>query len=103
MCDLRPDVLDALGRRFPAVRQTQDIDEMLADESVDAVAVVTPVSTHYDLAMRALDAGKHVFVEKPLGFLVGLAVDLIHAALRARPRVDARPHLPLQPTGHPDS
>ena len=80
MCDLRPEALDSLGRRFPAVRQTQDVDEMLADENVDAVAVVTPVSTHHDLAMRALNAGKHVFVEKPLAASSDLAVDLIRAA-----------------------
>ena len=66
MCDLRPELLEALGRRFPSIRQTQDLDEMLDDDSVEAVAVVTPVSTHHDLAMRALTAGKHVFVEKPL-------------------------------------
>ena len=54
MCDLRPSALEKLGRRFPAVRQTQDFDEMLADPDLDAVAVVTPVATHYDLAMRAL-------------------------------------------------
>jgi predicted dehydrogenase len=80
MCDLRPSVLDAVGRRFPAVRQTQDLDEMLADDSLDAVAVVTPVSTHYDLAMRALKAGKHVFVEKPLAPSSDQAIDLIREA-----------------------
>ena len=80
MCDLRPEALGALGRRFPAVRQTQDVDEMLEDESVNAVAVVTPVSTHHELAMRALNAGKHVFVEKPLAASSHLAVDLIEAA-----------------------
>ena len=80
MCDLRPEVLDALGRRFPAVRQTQDLDEVLEDESVDAVAVVTPVSTHHELAMRALQAGKHVFVEKPLASSSDLAGDLMRAA-----------------------
>ena len=73
-------VLEALGRRFPAVRQTRDLDEMLDDDSVDAVAVVTPVSTHHDLAMRALKAGKHVFVEKPLAPSSDLAIDLIRAA-----------------------
>ena len=66
MCDLRPDALAVLGRRFPAVRQTQNFDEMLDDPALDAVAIVTPVATHCDLAMRALEAGKHVFVEKPL-------------------------------------
>jgi predicted dehydrogenase len=80
MCDLRPELLDALGRRFPAVRQTQDLDEMLEDDSLDAVAVVTPVSTHYGLAMRAMEAGKHVFVEKPLAPGSALAIDLIRMA-----------------------
>ena len=99
MCDLRPEILEPLGRRFPSVRQTQDLDEMLEDDSVDAVAVVTPVSTHHDLAMRALKAGKHVFVEKPLASSSELAIDLVRAGGRARPRVDARPHVPLQPAG----
>ncbi len=71
MCDLRPGALEKLGRRFPTVRQTQDFDEMLDDPELDAVAVVTPVATHYDLAMRALEAGKHVFVEKPLAAVGG--------------------------------
>jgi predicted dehydrogenase len=80
MCDLRSEVLEPLGRRFPSIRQTQDLDEMLEDDGVDAVAVVTPVSTHHDLAMRALKAGKHVFVEKPLASSSELAIDLIRAA-----------------------
>jgi predicted dehydrogenase len=80
MCDLRPETLEALARRFPSIRQTQDIDELLEDDSVDAVAVVTPVSTHHQLAMRALKAGKHVFVEKPLASSSELAIDLIRAA-----------------------
>jgi predicted dehydrogenase len=80
MCDLRPDVLAVLGRRFPAIRQTRDFDEMLDDDSLDAVAVVTPVSTHHDLAMRALVADKHVFVEKPLASSSDRAIDLIRAA-----------------------
>jgi predicted dehydrogenase len=77
MCDLRPAALDALGRRFPAVRRTRDLDEMLDDDTLEAVAVVTPVSTHHEVAMRALEAGKHVFVEKPLAPSSDLAADLI--------------------------
>jgi predicted dehydrogenase len=80
MCDLRPEALDSLGQRFPAIRQTQDVEEVLGDDTVDAVAVVTPVSTHHDLAMRALTAGKHVFVEKPLAPSANLSVELIRAA-----------------------
>jgi predicted dehydrogenase len=66
MCDRRPGLLKALGRRYPAVQTTVDLDEMLADDTLEAIAIATPVSTHYDVAMRALAAGKHVFVEKPL-------------------------------------
>jgi predicted dehydrogenase len=80
MCDLRPEALDALGRRFPAVRQTRDFDEMLDDDSLEAVAVVTPVSTHHNLAMRTLKAGKHVLVEKPLAPSLDRAMDLVRAA-----------------------
>jgi predicted dehydrogenase len=80
MCDLRPEMLDTLGRRFPAVRQTRDLDEMLDDDSLDAVAVVTPVSTHYEIAMRVLKAGKHVYVEKPLASSSELATVLVRVA-----------------------
>jgi predicted dehydrogenase len=80
MCDLRPEVLEALARRFPSIRRTRDLDEMLEDDSVDAVAVVTPVSTHHDIAIQALTAGKHVFVEKPLAASSELALDLMRAA-----------------------
>ncbi len=53
------------GERYPSARTAADIEEALADETVDAVAVATPVPTHYELAKKALQAGKHVFVEKP--------------------------------------
>ena len=66
LCDVRPKPLDALSRRYPGVPCTTDFEEMLADESLDAVAIATPVSTHFSLAMAALNAGKNVFVEKPL-------------------------------------
>jgi protoporphyrinogen oxidase/predicted dehydrogenase len=65
-CDLRPEALDAVARRYPGVACTTRFDDVLRDSDVDAVAIATPVSTHYDLAMSALEAGKHVFVEKPL-------------------------------------
>jgi predicted dehydrogenase len=80
MCDLRPSMLEVLGRRFPGVNQTQDFDELLDDDSLDAVAVVTPVSTHHELALRALEAGKHVFVEKPLAASSDQAIELIRVA-----------------------
>ena len=51
---------------YPDARFTADFDELLADDALDAVAITTPVSTHAELAARALEAGKHCFVEKPL-------------------------------------
>ncbi len=51
---------------YPDARFTADFDELLADDALDAVAITTPVSTHAELAARALQAGKHCFVEKPL-------------------------------------
>jgi predicted dehydrogenase/protoporphyrinogen oxidase len=66
LCDLRPHQLEAISRRYPGVPCTTDFEEVLGDEALDAVAIATPVSTHFSLAMAALRAGKHVFVEKPL-------------------------------------
>lgn len=66
MCDLRPERLEAFGRRYPAVDRTTSYDDVLERDDVDAVVIATPVSSHFALASRALEAGKHVFVEKPL-------------------------------------
>jgi protoporphyrinogen oxidase/predicted dehydrogenase len=65
-CDLRQEALDAVARRYPGIARTTRYEDVLRDADVDAVAVATPVSTHYALARSALEAGKHVFVEKPL-------------------------------------
>ena len=65
-CDLRRDALDGIAERYPAVALTTVFEEVLGDPDVEAVAIATPVSTHYDFALSALHAGKHVFVEKPL-------------------------------------
>jgi predicted dehydrogenase len=80
--DLRPDRLATVRDRHPAVRLTTDLRDLLADPSVDAVAIATPVSTHHSLAMAALQAGKHVLVEKPLALTSAQAEELIEAADR---------------------
>ena len=64
--DTRAERLSHVTSRYPAVKVSTDYRDLLADPSVDAVAVATPVSTHFDLAMAALRAGKHVLVEKPM-------------------------------------
>jgi predicted dehydrogenase len=64
LCDSDPEK-SAVGSRYPQARWTDSFDEMLEDPELDAVVVATPVPTHYELAQRALLAGKHVLVEKP--------------------------------------
>ncbi len=65
LCDLDAGVCETFAARYPQARSTADFDELLADPELDAVVVATPVPTHYELALRALLAGKHVLVEKP--------------------------------------
>jgi predicted dehydrogenase len=66
VADLRSDRLATLHRRYPAVRTTDDPLALISDAGVDAVVIATPVSTHFELAMETLRAGKHVLVEKPM-------------------------------------
>ena len=65
LCDLDDERRERFAARYPGARITASLDEMLADDSLDAVVVSTPVPTHFALAKRALEAGKHVLVEKP--------------------------------------
>ena len=65
LCDLSPELLAEAAVRHPQAKTTTDFDDLLADPELDAIAIATPVVTHFELAKRALAAGKHVFVEKP--------------------------------------
>lgn len=78
--DVVPERLLAIKRRYPSVQATTSYDEILEDDAVDAVAIATPVSTHYDLVAAALQAGKHAFVEKPLAASSDEALKLIDLA-----------------------
>ena len=64
--DLRTERLSLAAARYPGVKVSQDPSEIIDDPTIDAVVIATPVSSHFDLAYRALSAGKHVLVEKPL-------------------------------------
>ncbi len=66
VADLDLAKLAVVQKRYPAVKVTSDFQELLADPAIDAIAIATPVSTHFDLGMAALEAGKHVWIEKPL-------------------------------------
>jgi predicted dehydrogenase len=82
LCDLRTDALATLSRRYPSIPFSKSVADMLADRSIDAVVIATPVTTHHALALAALQAGKHVFVEKPLASSVEKARHLIDEAAR---------------------
>ena len=80
VCDLREDALATIARRYPSVRTTTSFQSVLDDPAIDAVVIATPVSTHHPLALAALEAGKHVFVEKPLAASTAEAIELIEVA-----------------------
>ncbi len=80
ICDRNPGSLARAQRTYPHLAATDRCEEVLASRDIDAVAVITPVSTHYDLAKKALQNGKHVFVEKPFTLNSGQAEELIELA-----------------------
>jgi predicted dehydrogenase len=80
VCDMRTESLDKIAMRYPAVRRTTDFGRLLADPELEAIVLATPVSTHFELAAKALGAGKHVFVEKPLATSSGEAQALADLA-----------------------
>ena len=86
ICDLDEQLLRGFEHRYPATARTTNVDLLFEDPEVDAIFIATPVFTHFDLASRSLDAGKHTFVEKPLAPSSELASELLRRA-RERERV----------------
>ncbi|HEY6835893.1 MAG TPA: Gfo/Idh/MocA family oxidoreductase [Gaiellaceae bacterium] len=80
LCDASPDALERFAARYPRARTTTHLDDVLDDPELDAVVVATPAVTHYELSKRALEAGKHVLVEKPPAMSGAEAEDLVAAA-----------------------
>jgi len=80
VADMEERRLDLVKRQFPAVETTTDFRSLLSSTDVDAVAIATPVSSHFELALAALRAGKHVFIEKPLTETTEQAEQLINEA-----------------------
>jgi predicted dehydrogenase len=66
VADLDKKKLEVVAQRFPAVKTTTNLHDLLTDSTIDAIAIATPVSTHFELGMAALRAGKHVWIEKPM-------------------------------------
>jgi predicted dehydrogenase len=80
VCDADQKRLALAQKRFPALAVGTDFDEALRNPDINAVAIATPVHTHYELAKRAINAGKHVLVEKPLTSRVDHAEELVALA-----------------------
>jgi predicted dehydrogenase len=84
ICDQRQESLNRARKIFPGIATTKDYSEIINSSDIDAVAVITPVSTHFELAKRAIQQGKHVFVEKPFTATVAQAEELIELADRKK-------------------
>jgi len=82
VCDLDEQHLAPIAERYPSARATTSFDDLLADDSLDAVVIATPVPTHYALAKQALEAGKHVFVEKPPAMRAAEMDELVQLAAK---------------------
>lgn len=80
VCDKSPKALKQVSASYPSIECTNEARDIFASPDIDAVAVVTPVSTHYELARQCLENGKHVFVEKPFTATVAQAETLIELA-----------------------
>lgn len=66
VADLDPKKLETVKKRFPTVRTTTRFQDLLEDKTIDAIAIATPVSTHFELGMAVLKSGKHLWLEKPM-------------------------------------
>ena len=84
VADLRQDRLDLLRRRYPSIETNTDIEGVFKHPQVDAVVIATPVSIHFPLALAALQAGKHVLIEKPMTSTSAEALRLIDEAERRK-------------------
>ena len=84
LCDLDPKRLGRIGHRYPSVETTRDYKRLITDPHLDAVVIASPVATHFNFAREALEAGKHVLVEKPFTTSVREAEMLVELAERHR-------------------
>jgi predicted dehydrogenase len=80
ICDSNQEAMKRACKTYPHVELTHDCNDIITSPEIDAVAVITPVSTHYELAKRSLQHGKHVFVEKPFTATVTQGEELVELA-----------------------
>lgn len=77
ICDQDPTKLDRMSERYPSTRKAHSFEQMLEDDSIDAMVIATHVSSHFPMARKALQRGKHVFVEKPFASSTEEAEELL--------------------------
>ena len=82
VCDMNQQTLKKVKKAYPQINVTDNIDELIKNPEVDAIAIATPVFTHHDLAKKALEEGKSVFLEKPFTYTVAEAEDLVELAAK---------------------
>jgi predicted dehydrogenase len=80
VCDMNQQSLNKVRKSYPNIKVTSDSNELIKDPDIDVVAIATPVFTHYELAKKALNEGKNVFVEKPFTYTSAEAEELIELA-----------------------
>ena len=80
ICDFSDDRLKMAGRLYPQATLTKRTEDIFDDAKIDAVAIATPVSTHYELAKKAILSGKHVWLEKPMTEKIEQGEELISLA-----------------------
>jgi predicted dehydrogenase len=82
VCDMNQQTLKKVKKAYPQINVTDNFDELIKNPEVDAIAIATPVFTHHELAKKALEAGKSVFLEKPFTYTVAEAEELVELAAK---------------------
>lgn len=86
-CDQNPARLRFIEEKFPSVKLTSNADDMLNDSSIDIIVIAVPVRFHYELARKGLEAGKHIWIEKPFTASSKEAEELINFAEKKNLRI----------------
>ncbi|MGP8154011.1 MAG: Gfo/Idh/MocA family protein [Smithella sp.] len=82
ICDMNQQTLKKVKKAYPQINATDNIDQLIKNPEVDAIAIATPVFTHHELAKKALEEGKSIFLEKPFTYTVAEAEDLVELAAK---------------------
>jgi predicted dehydrogenase len=80
VCDVKSDRLNYVKKLYPGVETTTTFERIVDDKTIDAIAIASPVGTHYELARKSLKAGKHTFIEKPMASTTEQCAELVELA-----------------------